>query len=66
MLRFTQDHEWLQIEGEVATVGITNYAQEQLGDIVFVELPPAAGNWKKAPPLPSSNRSKRPRTSTLR
>ena len=40
-IRFTEDHEWVRIEGEVATVGITVYAQEQLGDIVFVELPEA-------------------------
>ena len=39
MLKFTADHEWLRIDGDVATVGITSYAQEQLGDIVFVELP---------------------------
>ncbi len=39
MLRFTDEHEWLRIEGDLATVGITPYAQEQLGDIVFVELP---------------------------
>lgn len=38
-LLFTKDHEWLRIEGDVATVGITHHAQEQLGDIVFVELP---------------------------
>lgn len=36
---FTQDHEWLRVEGGVAIVGITDYAQEQLGDLVFVELP---------------------------
>ncbi|WP_455476793.1 glycine cleavage system protein GcvH [Bartonella sp. B41] len=36
---FTQDHEWLSVEGQVVTVGITNYAQEQLGDLVFVDLP---------------------------
>lgn len=36
---FTTDHEWLSVEGGVATVGITDYAQEQLGDLVFVELP---------------------------
>lgn len=36
---FTEDHEWLHVEGGVATVGITDYAQEQLGDIVFVDLP---------------------------
>jgi glycine cleavage system H protein len=38
---FTEDHEWIRVEGGVATVGITNYAQEQLGDLVFVELPEA-------------------------
>lgn len=36
---FTQDHEWIRIDGDVGTVGITDYAQRQLGDIVFVELP---------------------------
>ncbi len=38
---FTEDHEWIRVDGGVATVGITNYAQEQLGDLVFVELPEA-------------------------
>lgn len=38
-LYFTQDHEWISLDGDVATVGITNHAQEQLGDLVFVELP---------------------------
>jgi glycine cleavage system H protein len=38
---FTEDHEWLRVEGNVATVGITKYAQEQLGDLVFVDLPAA-------------------------
>ncbi len=36
---FTEEHEWIDVEGDNATVGITDYAQEQLGDIVFVELP---------------------------
>ena len=36
---FTEDHEWISVEGGIATVGITDYAQEQLGDLVFVELP---------------------------
>ncbi|MCO5164474.1 MAG: glycine cleavage system protein GcvH [Mesorhizobium sp.] len=36
---FTQDHEWIRVDGDIATVGITNHAQEQLGDLVFVELP---------------------------
>lgn len=39
MLKFTKDHEWLRMDGDVATVGITPYAQEKLGDLVFVELP---------------------------
>ncbi len=38
-VRYTKDHEWISVEGDVGTVGITNYAQSQLGDIVFVELP---------------------------
>jgi glycine cleavage system H protein len=38
-LRFTEDHEWLRLDGDVATVGITDYAQNALGDIVFVQLP---------------------------
>lgn len=38
-LRYTKEHEWLRLDGDEATVGITTYAAEQLGDIVFVELP---------------------------
>jgi glycine cleavage system H protein len=38
-LKYTSEHEWIRIDGDVATVGITDYAQDQLGDIVFVELP---------------------------
>lgn len=37
--RYTRDHEWVRLEGDTATVGISQYAKEQLGDIVFVELP---------------------------
>jgi glycine cleavage system H protein len=40
-LYFTSEHEWISVEGDAATVGITDYAQAQLGDIVFVEVPPA-------------------------
>ena len=36
---YTEDHEWVEVDGEVAPVGITDYAQQQLGDIVFVEVP---------------------------
>ena len=38
-VRFTRDHEWIRVEDGVAVIGITTYAQEQLGDVVFVELP---------------------------
>lgn len=44
---FTEDHEWISVENGVATVGITNHAQEQLGDIVFIELPEAGANLSK-------------------
>ena len=38
-IRFTDQHEWVRVDGDVATIGITDYAQEQLGDVVYVELP---------------------------
>ena len=38
-VKYTDDHEWIRVEGDIATVGITDYAQEQLGDVVFVDLP---------------------------
>src|SRR5699024_2816021 len=44
---FTEDHEWLRVEAGVATIGITDYAQEQLGDIVFVEVPEAGKTLAK-------------------
>jgi glycine cleavage system H protein len=37
--RYTEDHEWIRVEGDTGTVGITSHAQEQLGDVVFVDLP---------------------------
>lgn len=45
---YTADHEWLRIEGDVATIGVTDYAQSQLGDVVFVELPKVGRQLKKA------------------
>src|SRR5271168_2400839 len=45
---YTTDHEWLRIEGDVATIGVTDYAQSQLGDVVFVELPKVGRSLKKA------------------
>lgn len=47
MLKFTEDHEWLKIEGDIATVGITAHAAEQLGDLVFVELPDPGGKYDR-------------------
>jgi glycine cleavage system H protein len=38
-MKFSKDHEWVRVEGDVATIGVTDYAQSQLGDVVFVELP---------------------------
>ena len=38
-MHFTEDHEWVRVDGDTATIGITKYAAEQLGDVVFVELP---------------------------
>jgi glycine cleavage system H protein len=46
-LRYTKDHEWVRVEGDEATVGITEYAAGQLGDIVFVELPDAGRNLEQ-------------------
>src|SRR6202011_4694646 len=46
-VRYTRDHEWIRLDGDVATVGISNYAQAQLGDIVFVELPEIAKSLTK-------------------
>ena len=47
MLKFTEEHEWLKLDGDVATVGITAHAAEQLGDIVFVELPEVGAKFAK-------------------
>jgi glycine cleavage system H protein len=47
MLKFSKDHEWLRIEGDIATIGITPYAAEQLGDLVFVELPQTGKKLEK-------------------
>jgi glycine cleavage system H protein len=47
MLRFTEDHEWLRMEDNIATVGITPFAQEKLGDLVFVELPSVGARLDK-------------------
>lgn len=46
-VKYTEDHEYVRIDGDVATVGITKYAQEQLGDVVFVELPDVGKSYSK-------------------
>ena len=50
-LRYTRDHEWVRVDGEEATIGITQYAADQLGDIVFVELPEAGRGLEEAKPF---------------
>lgn len=47
MLKFTEEHEWLKVEGDVATVGITEHAATQLGDLVFVQLPDVGAKLAK-------------------
>jgi glycine cleavage system H protein len=47
-LRYTKDHEWVRVDGDTATVGITEYAANQLGDIVFIELPDAGKKLDQA------------------
>jgi glycine cleavage system H protein len=47
MLKFTDEHEWLRVEGDIATVGITAHAAEQLGDLVFIELPKTGATLKR-------------------
>jgi glycine cleavage system H protein len=50
-LHYTRDHEWIRVDGGEATVGITQYAADQLGDIVFVELPDAGRDLEEAKPF---------------
>lgn len=50
-LRYTKDHEWVRVDGDSAVVGITDYAQEKLGSIVFVDLPPAGKSFQKGETL---------------
>jgi glycine cleavage system H protein len=43
-LKYTKDHEWVRLEGDTGTIGITNFAQQQLGDVVYVDLPDVGAN----------------------
>lgn len=57
-LRFTESHEWVRVEGNLATIGITHHAQEQLGDVVFVELPEVDDELSKGGELGSVESTK--------
>ena len=57
-LRYTRDHEWVRVDGDEATVGITQYAADQLGDIVFVELPDTGRGSRRPSRSASSSRSR--------
>ncbi len=46
-MKFTKDHEWIKVEGDVATIGITEYAADALGELVYVELPKVGNSYKK-------------------
>ncbi len=50
-LRFTRSHEWVRVEGDTAVVGITDHAQEALGDVVYVELPEVGDTFEKGDPF---------------
>ncbi len=49
--RYTKDHEWISIEGDVATVGITDHAQDELGDVVYLELPEVGARIEEGQPF---------------
>ena len=50
-LKYSEEHEWVQVEGETAVIGVTDYAQKELGDIVFVELPPVGEHLSQSEPF---------------
>jgi glycine cleavage system H protein len=50
-LRYSREHEWVAVDGNIATIGITDYAQEQLGDVVYVELPEVGAQVTKDAPF---------------
>ena len=49
--RYTKEHEWVSLNGDIATVGITDYAQHELGDVVYVEMPPAGAKLTAGTPF---------------
>ncbi len=58
-LKYTRDHEWVRTEGHEATVGITDFAQQQLGDVVFVDLPAVGRQVAQGDVFGTSSRSRR-------
>lgn len=46
-MKYTKDHEWIKVEGDIATIGITQYAADALGELVYVELPKVGNSYKK-------------------
>jgi len=46
-LKFTEEHEWVKVDGDIAVVGITDYAQKELGDVVYVDLPPVGESYQQ-------------------
>ena len=63
-LKYTEDHEWVSVDGDIGTVGISVYAAKALGDVVFVELPEIGREMAKGDEPPWSKASKRPPKST--
>ena len=60
--RYTKDHEWVRLDGDIAVVGISNHAQEALGDVVFVELPEPGRVVDEGPPHELFRAPSHPRT----
>ena len=63
---FTEDHEWIEVDGDSATVGITDYAQGQLGDIVFVEVPDGRHAVSPRATKPRWSKASRRRATSIR
>ena len=64
-LKYHKEHDWARIEGDLAVFGVTHYAQESLGDIVYIELPEVGTELTAGSPTPRWNRSRRSRMCTL-
>ena len=65
-IRYTKDHEWVRVDGDIATVGITDHAQDQLGDVVFVELPAVGAHPGAGRAGGGGRESSRPRARSMR